>query len=86
VLLPSSRGVEAPGATACYREIEEDEAIEDRRITPVQGGKETSRCVRHEIGDRHVAAEDEGDGPREEADDDQDAAKDLDATLDSREG
>jgi len=34
-----SRGVETPWATARDREIEEDEAIEDRRIASVQDGK-----------------------------------------------
>jgi hypothetical protein len=33
--------------------------------------------VRHEIGDRHLAREDERDRPREQAEDEEDAADDL---------
>ena len=34
-----------------------------------------------EIGDRHVTREDEGDGPRKEAERQKDAARDLDHAL-----
>src|SRR5260221_166136 len=77
----AARGVEAPGAAAGGREIEEDEAIEDGRVAAVGDREEAVRRGRHEIGDRHVAAEDEADRAGEETDDDHDPAHQLDQPL-----
>src|SRR3954449_4253924 len=51
--------VEAPGATARESQIEKDEAIEDRGISAIEDREEIGRCVRHEIGECHVARQDE---------------------------
>ena len=40
-------------------------------------GKKLLRRMRHEVGDRHLAGQDEGDRPREQAKHDQDAADDF---------
>src|ERR1700686_2913554 len=47
--------VDAPGAWARGRQIQKDEAEQDRRVAAVDGGKETSRRVHHEVSDRHLA-------------------------------
>src|SRR5947209_7266053 len=56
--IPSKR-VDAPGATADDDEIEENKAIQDRRIATVQHREERAREMRHEIGDGHFAGEQE---------------------------
>src|SRR5260370_734104 len=73
--------VEAPGAAAGEGKIEEDEAVEDRGIAAIEDREEIDRRVRHEIGDRHVARQDEGNRPREQAERQQRAANELDHAL-----
>ena len=67
-------GVEAEGAGAGEDEVEEDEAEEDRGVAAVQDREEALRRVRHPVGDRHLAGEQEGDRAGEEADQQQRAA------------
>jgi hypothetical protein len=73
--------IEAPWPRAGEEDIEEDEAIEDRRITAVQLGKEVLRKMRHEIGDGHVPGQDKSGGPCEQSDAYQSAADQLDHSL-----
>src|SRR3569833_3084954 len=64
--------VEAPRTCAGKREIEEDEAIQDRAIPAVEDREEVARLVADEIGERHLARLDEGGRPREQAEQHQD--------------
>src|SRR6267142_7110884 len=61
-----AQSIEAPFAAAGEPEIEEDEAIDDCQLPAVEQREETSRRVHHEIGDRHIAREDKGDGAGEQ--------------------
>src|SRR3954469_13578792 len=58
--------VHAPRSRPGGGEIEEDEAIEDRRVAHVEGGEGALGCVDHPVGDRHLAGEQEGDRAREQ--------------------
>ena len=60
--------VDAPLAAAGHEEIKEDETVENGQLAPVELRKEASRRVRVKVSDRHVAGEDEGDRPGEQAD------------------
>ena len=64
---PAAGLVEAPDATASNKQVQEDEAIEDRRSAAVDRREKTARRVRHEMGDRHVARQDERDGAGKQA-------------------
>ena len=75
--LPAPHRVEAPRSAAREGEVEEHEAEEDGRLALVQEREEAVRRVRDEIGEGHLAGEDEGDRPREEPERQQDAADDL---------
>ena len=50
----------APGTGACKNQIEEYKAEENGELATVERRKEVLWCMRHEVGDRHVAREDEG--------------------------
>ena len=76
-------GVDADGAGAGGGEVEKDEAEQDGGVAAVQGGKEALWKMRHEVGDGHVAGEQEGHRAGEQAEDDQQAAGDLQAALDT---
>src|SRR6202035_2912634 len=82
LFLPQDFSIDAPGASADEDDIKEDEAIKNGRIAAVQRGKEGSRHMLRKIRDRHVTREDEGDGPRPEAERQKNAARDLDHALD----
>ena len=71
------RAVQRPGAGAGSGEVEEDEAVQDRALAAVQHREEAARRVRHEVADRHLAGEQEGDRPGEQAEQDQQPAADL---------
>jgi hypothetical protein len=62
-----TRRIDAPHAAPREKEIQEDEAVEDRRVASIEDGKEVLRRMRHEVGDRHVARLNERDRPCEEA-------------------
>src|SRR5688572_15797396 len=63
--------VEAPGAWAADDEIEEDEAIEDRRIAAVVDREEILGRVNQPVSDRHRAGGDKGGRTREQAESDE---------------
>ena len=72
--------VDAPGAAARRREVEENKAIQDGEFASVSSachGKESLGRVRDEIGKRHLARKDERRGASEEAEGQQDAADKL---------
>src|SRR4051812_43917991 len=54
-----SGAVDAPRAGAGGGEIEEHEAVEHRGVAAVQHRPEILRRVAHEIGERHLARQDE---------------------------
>jgi hypothetical protein len=70
--------VDAPRATARSRQIETDEAVDDGERAAIDQREEAARRMHHEIGHRHLAGDDEGDGLREQAEDQQCAADQLD--------
>src|SRR5271166_1132024 len=72
-----SHSVEAQWAAPGHRKIEKDETVDDCQLPAVEQREETSRPVRHEIGDRHVPREDKGDGAGEEAQREQQTAYQL---------
>src|SRR5580704_8826198 len=82
LFLPQDFSIDAPGASTNEDDIEEDEAIENGRVPAVQRGKEGSRQMLREIGDRHVPRKDEGDRPRKQPERQKDAPRDLDHALD----
>ena len=84
--LACSQGIEAPCPRAREDEIEEDEAIDRGELAAVQHRIEIPPGMHHEIGDRREAREDEGNGPREQADREQDAADQLDQAAGAGEG
>src|SRR5688500_12690007 len=65
-----NRIVDAPPPGTGRREVEEDEAEQHGGFALVLRGPESLWKVRHEIGDGHLAGEQERDGTREEAEDD----------------
>ena len=71
-------------APACDPEIEKDETVDDCQLPAVEQRKETSRCVRHEIGNGHVAREDKGDGAGEQTKREQQSANQLQQALEAR--
>ena len=80
----SAHRVEAPGAGAGEDEIEEDQAVEDRRVAAVQRGVDALRGVRDPVGGGHQARQDEGDRTGEEAEDQQRAAHEFEHARDPR--
>src|SRR5215210_2732387 len=68
------RGVDAPWPRAGEDEIEEDEAEQYRTHAVVHRREEGLRVVELEVGDSHLAGEDECDRAREEAEQQQQAA------------
>src|SRR5208282_168265 len=76
--------VDAPSSAAGHKEIKKDKAEENCQLAAVESGKEASRAVRVEIGDRHVAGEDECDRSGEEADQNKDASHQLENPLETQ--
>ncbi len=64
----------------------EHEAEQNGGIAIVVGREEALWGVRHEIGDRHVAAQDEGDWTGKQAEEKQQAAKGLQNALGQGQG
>jgi hypothetical protein len=58
-------------------EEEEDEGEEHHDFATVLDRPEAPRRVRQEVGEGHLARQNERDGTREQAEDDQDAAEEL---------
>src|SRR5437899_5254266 len=74
----SHQGIDAPRAPAREREIEKNEAIERGEFAAVQYRVEPPAGMRHEIGGRREARENEGDRPCQQADREQDASDQFD--------
>src|SRR3989441_1842803 len=70
-------GVEAPRPGAGGREVEKEKTEEDGGVPLIEHWPEALRRVADEIGDRHLAGEDEGHGPAEQSDQEEQAAKRL---------
>ena len=66
--LPPPRDVDRPGARPGRDEVQEDEAVEDRRVAAVQHREEAARRMRHPVGEGHLAREHEGHRPGEQPD------------------
>ena len=71
-------------AAARHEEVQEDKAVKHRERSAVAVRVEPTRLMRHEIGDCHLARQDEGDRAREQAEDQKDAAKSLQDASQSR--
>src|SRR4051812_22169087 len=69
--------VEAPRAAPRDREVEEDEAIEDRGVAAIEDREHIARRMTHPIRHRHFAGEEKRDGAREHPEDKQNAPDDL---------
>src|SRR5882762_1574040 len=73
--LPPALGIQAPRPRARGGEIEPDETEQDGGSPLIEHRPKALRCVAHEIRDRHFAREDESDGLREQAQQQQETAK-----------
>ena len=71
------QAIDTPCTTACCRDVEEYEAIERREFAAIEQRKEAPRAVGIKVGDRGHAGENECDGPREQADDQESTANQL---------
>src|SRR5713226_3067143 len=69
--------VKAPHTAAGDGEIEENKAVDHRQLALIQQREKAARCMGHEVGDGHLAGEDEGYRPDEQAENEQNAADDL---------
>jgi hypothetical protein len=58
--VPTRRGVDAPRTRAGEGDVEEDEAVEDRRIPAIQRREQVPRRMADEIGEGHLARGHEG--------------------------
>src|SRR5437764_9092051 len=76
--VPFPCSIDAPRARAGGREIEEDEAIEDRGFAHIDDGPEALREMSHEIAYRHLAGANESGEPGEQPQRDQRATGHLD--------
>src|SRR5512135_679793 len=65
----SAQRVQAPRSGTGGREVEPQEAVEHGGHPAVQVWPEAARGVELEVRDGHLAGQDEGDGAREEAED-----------------
>src|ERR1700674_5415453 len=70
--------VDAPRTCARGRQIEAGETIQNRQRAAIDQRMKSLREVRDEIGERHFTGENEGDGLRPQADDQQRAADQFD--------
>src|SRR5882762_7206763 len=75
--------VEAPGPAAGCGEIEEHEAVKRGQLAAVEQGPEALSGVRHEIGECHLAGQNERDRPREQPDEQQRAADQLERSREA---
>src|SRR3954462_8037013 len=71
-------GVDAPRAGARGRQIQASEAVENRQRAAVDQRVKALRKVTDEIGEGHLAREDEGCGSRQQAEDQKCAADQFD--------
>src|SRR5688572_7926878 len=59
--------IETPGARPGGGQEQPEEAEEHDDLAPVQDGPEAPRRMRDEVGDRHLAGQEKGDRPGEQA-------------------
>ena len=75
------KAVDAPRSASRGCDVKEDEAVEDRGVTAVEGRVGAFRRMDHPVGDGHVACEDEGDEARKKPEKKKSAANDFDDAL-----
>src|SRR5262249_27359128 len=63
--------VDAPSARSGHGQVEKDKAVNYSRFPSIQQRPKPMRSVRREIGNRHLASENESNWPREGADQNQ---------------
>src|SRR5262245_21365602 len=78
----AERGVHAPLAAAVRRDAQEDEAEQHGRLAVVLDRPESFGLMELEIGDRHLAREDERDRPGQEAEQNRQASVELEHATD----
>jgi hypothetical protein len=78
--------VDAPRAGPRGEQIQEDEAVENRKFSTVGNGPETSRCVAHKVGHSHFAAQKESHGPGKQSQDYEEASDELEHAGDPGQG
>src|SRR6266702_7121058 len=83
---PLPQRVEAPRARTGGREVEPDEAEQDRGVSLVQDRPEALGRVADEVRDRHLPGEQEGHRTREQADQEERASESLQDGRDARQG
>ena len=71
---PARARSRTPYSAASDKEIKEDKTINDCQLAAIKQRKEAAWRVRHEISNRHVASQNEGDRPGEQAKGDQQAS------------
>src|SRR3979490_1421675 len=76
--VPFHRSVNAPRSRTRGRQIETGKAVENCQRTAVDQWKNVLRRVKDEIGERHLAGQDKSRRTREQAEDQQRAADQLD--------
>ena len=62
---PQARLVDAPSAAASNKKVKEHKAVKDCQVATIEDWKEGSWRLDHEVGDGHIAGENEGDRPSE---------------------
>src|SRR5690242_18703579 len=76
-------GIDAPGSSAGKGQIQEDEAKNDRQLTAIHDREECAWHVNREVRHRHLTADDECDRSREQPDEQQETAEELENARES---
>src|SRR5882762_8287307 len=82
--LQREQSVKAPSPRAVRREEQKDEAEQHGGLAMVLDGPHAVGLVKLKVGDRHLSRQNEGDGLREEPEQDRRAAVELEHTPDPR--
>ncbi len=78
--ITSPKPINTPSATACRRNEQEHKAVESGEFASVQHWKEPSWEMGEEIGDRHCSRKHKGHRSREQSDNEQNSADQLNQT------
>ena len=78
------QGIETERARARHRQIQKDEAEQDRAIAAIDRRIDARRRMEHPIRDRHLAGGDEGCRTRQKPDNEQRAGDDLNKSANSK--
>src|SRR5215207_6987465 len=84
--LAAYQGVKAPGSWAGEHQIQEHKAVQDGGVAPVEHRKQVARRMRHPVRDRHLAREQEGDRPGEQAEQEERPAHEFEQARDPGHG